>query len=95
MDLKPFKFDSVNPRLVTNVQANNTVYYAAAGLFLLSMRVYHRRIFRVDENSLNLAGFAAASALASYSYASFLLDSAENEAGLINNEKELNAGAKH
>eukprot|EP00347_Sterkiella_histriomuscorum_P009349 403341555 len=89
MEDKPFKFDPVNPRLVTNAQKNNTVYYGAAAIFLISLRAYHRRVFRIDQNSLNLAGFTAASALASYSYASFFLDSAENEAGLINNDKEL------
>ena len=89
MDDKPYVFDSANPRLVTNVSKNNTVYYAAAAIWLFSLRAYHRRIFRIDQNSLNLAGFTVASALASYSYANFFLDSAVNEAGLINNEKEL------
>jgi hypothetical protein len=90
MEDKPFKFDAQNPRLVTNVKSNNNVYYLAGAIFLLSMRTYTRRVFRVDQNSLNLAGFTAASALASYSYASFLLDSAVNEAGLKNNQNELN-----
>jgi len=88
MEEKPYKFDAHNPRIVTNVDKSNTVYVAAAALFLGSLYVYNRKIFRIDQNALNFLGFTAASAFASYQYANFFLNSATNEAGLLNNEKE-------
>ena len=84
----PFTFDSVNTRFVTNTQAPTTVYMAAGAIFLLSMRSYNRRYFRLDSNLMNLLGFAAISAPCSYTYANFFFNSAENEAALINNQRE-------
>lgn len=40
MEDKPYKFDSHNPRLVTNVQRPSTIYYVAGGLFVASMYGY-------------------------------------------------------
>ena len=90
MEDKPYTFDVSNPRLVANIQHSNmNVYYGAAALFLLSVRAYHKRIFRVDQNSLNLAAFTVGSALASYSYANYFLGDPLQEAATINNDKEL------
>ena len=66
MEEKPYKFDNHNHRLVTNIQKPTTVYYLSAALFVASLYGYQRRIFRVDQNSLNFALFTAGSALASY-----------------------------
>lgn len=88
MDDKPYKFDSSNPRIATNIERPNTVYYATGLLFLYSLRAYQRRIFRLDNNVLNFALFTGASALASYEYASFALSSPIIEAGIKNNELE-------
>lgn len=89
MDDKPFKFDPQNPRVVTNAEFPNTVYYVAAGLFLLSVRTYQRRVYKVDQNTLNLVMFTAASAAASYQWSNFFLNTPVIEAGLLNNQKEL------
>ena len=86
MDIKPYKFeDSANPRIATNIQAPSNINYLSAVIFLASLRVYQRRIFRIYGNAINFALFTGASALASYSYASYFLSSPEIEAGLINN----------
>ncbi len=88
MDDKPYKFDSANPRFVTNIERSNNVYYATAALFVYSVRAYQRRIFRLDNNVLNFALFTAGSAWASYEYANFALSSPIIEAGIKNNELE-------
>jgi hypothetical protein len=85
MDLKPYKFDPHNPRIVTNVERPNSVYGVAAALFLGSLYVYNRKIFRIDQNALNFLLFTAGSAFASYQYANFFLNTPINEAGLLNN----------
>ena len=84
----PFTFDSVNTRWVTNTQGPTTVYMAAGAIFLLSLRSYNRRYFRLDNNLMNMIGFTAVSIPCSYTYANFLFNSAENEAALINNQRE-------
>ncbi|CDW84864.1 UNKNOWN [Stylonychia lemnae] len=89
MDDKPYQFDPQNPRLVTNAEIPQTQYYLAGALFLLSVRAYHRRVFRVDQNTLNLVLFSGASSLASYAWANFFLSSGVLEAGQLNNQKEL------
>ena len=84
----PFTFDAQNPRMVANVQPLNKVYAAAGILFLYSMSAYNRKYFRVDNNLVNFMFFTAVSAPASYSYANFFLNDAENEAATINNNRE-------
>ena len=88
MEQKPYKFDSHNPRLVTNIEKPTSVYGVAAGLFLGSLYLYNRKIFRIDQNALNFLLFTAGSAFASYQYANFFLNSATNEAAILNNKKE-------
>lgn len=88
MEDKPYKFDPLNKRVVTNIENSNKVYGVAAALFLGSLYVYNRRIFRIDQNALNFLLFTAGSAFASYSYADFFLNSATNEAAILNNQKE-------
>jgi len=51
---------------VVNAERPPSVYYLAGGIFVASLYVYHRRIFRLDQNLLNFAGFTVASAWASY-----------------------------
>ena len=65
MEVKPYKFDSHNHRLVTNIEKPTAIYYLSAAIFVASLYGYQRRIFRVDQNSLNLAVFTVGSALAS------------------------------
>lgn len=89
MDPSPYKFEEKNPRLVSNVQDTSMVNMAAGALFLGSLMWYNKRYFRLDSNALNLAGFTLASLPASYVYANFALNSAENEAALANNAREL------
>lgn len=88
MEEKPYKFDSHNPRIVTNVEKPSSIYGVAAALFLGSLYVYNKRIFKRDQNALNFLLFTAGSAFASYQYANFFLSSPIIEAGIINNEKE-------
>ena len=84
----PFTYDVANPRWVTNVEAPNKVFALAGLLFTFGMYRYNRRYFRVDNNLINFLTFAAVSAPASYGYANFALNSAENEAAAINNSRE-------
>jgi hypothetical protein len=88
MDEKPYKFDPSNPRIVTNAQRPQSVYYVAGAIFLASLYGYHRRIFRLDQNVLNFAGFTVASAWASYQWSTFFVSSPIIEAGIKNNELE-------
>ena len=64
------------------------VMWGTAAIFGLSMRLYTRRFFRVDNNFLNLMVFAVASGPAAYSYANYFLSSAEVDAAAINNKRE-------
>ena len=89
MDDKPYKYDATNPRLVTNVEHPSTLMYLTGAIFLGSLYVYNRRAFRIDQNYLNFVLFSGASAFASYQWASVMLNSPINEAGLINNVNEL------
>ena len=90
MDDKPFKFDSANPRIVTNVKDESTNLYAlSAGIFVASLYFYNRRTFRMDQNALNFLLFSGASAFASVQWAKTILTSPVEEAGLLNNKNEL------
>ena len=89
MEDKPYKFDGANPRIATNVERPNTLWYLTGAIFVGSMYLYNRRTFRMDQNVLNFLGFTGASAFASYQWASTFLSSPVNEAGLLNNAKEL------
>ena len=88
-DEKPFKFDPSNHRIVTNVERPATVAYAAGIFWLASVYAYRRRYHRVDGKTLNFAAFSVASIWASYQWSSFFFSSANIEAGLLNNEREL------
>ena len=61
---------------------------ATGAIFLLSLRAYNRKYFRLDNNLMNMLGFTAISAPCAYTYANFFFNSAENEAALINNQRE-------
>ena len=89
MDEKPFKFESSNPRIATNVERNENVLLLSGAIFAASIYMYGRRKFRIDQNALNFMLFTGASAFASYQWASTFLSSPINEAGLLNNAKEL------
>ena len=89
MDDKPYKFDSSNPRLVTNVERPASLYYLTGAIFVGSLYLYNRRTFRIDQNAINFLLFSVGSGFASYQWASTFLSSPINEAGLINNEREL------
>ena len=89
MDEKPYKFESSNPRVATNVERSNNVLFLSGAIFAASIYMYSRRTFRIDQNALNFFLFTGASAFASYQWASTFLSSPINEAGLINNAKEL------
>ena len=89
MDDKPYKFDTANPRVVTNVQEPSNLYALAGGIFVASLYLYNRRTFRMDQNALNFVLFSGASAFASLQWARAILDSPINQAGLINNQNEL------
>jgi len=85
----PFTFNNAaNPRIVTNVVAPNKVYIGTGGLYLFSLFAYNRKFLRVGGDGVAAAAFAAAALPAAYSYARFFLDSAENEAALMNNARE-------
>ncbi len=89
MEDKPYKFDGANPRVATNVERPASLYYLTGAIFVGSLYLYNRRTFRMDQNVLNFLGFTGASAFASYQWASTFLSSPINEAGLINNAREL------
>ena len=89
MEKNPYTFDTKNPRLILHAERPSTVFTATGVLFAGSVYFYSRRFFRVDNNLVNLIAFSSASLPASYSYASFFLSSAQVEAGIINNQREL------
>ena len=85
----PYKFESSNPRVVTNVNFNQQKIYAgAAALYGASLYIYARKFLRIDGNAVAFGAFAACSLPASYAYAKFFLSDAENEAAHINNKRE-------
>ena len=89
MDPCPYKFDEKNPRLVINKDQPQLVYAATGAIFLLSLRWYNRRYFRIDQNVMNMVAFTGVSVPASYSIANFAFNDAETEAALMNNAREL------
>jgi len=84
----PFTFDPVHHRVVQNVPKNTNVYVGSALLYAFSIFAYNRRFMRIDGNGVAAGAFAAFSLPASYAYARFFLDSAENEAARLNNAAE-------
>ena len=84
----PYKFDTKNPRVVANVAGTTNVYIGTGALYLLSLYAYNRRFLRIDGNGVAAGAFAAFALPASYAYARFFLDSAENEAARLNNARE-------
>ena len=89
MEANPYKFDAKNPRLVTNAEPSSLIYAAAGTLFLVSVSLYSKKIFRVDGNFANFAAFAIASGPASYAYANFAINDPVTEAAQLNNDREL------
>ena len=89
MEDKPYKFNGPNPRIASNVEQHAGLWYLTGAIFVGSLYLYNRRTFRMDQNVVNFIGFTGASAFASYTWASTFLSSPINEAGLINNAKEL------
>lgn len=65
-------------------------------LYFASMGMYMRKCFRINGDPLKFGLFAALAVPASYGYAKFMMDSAENEAAVLNNAQEwaLNASLK-
>ena len=89
MEKNPYTFSASNSRVATsNCERPANVAMVAGLLFLGSVHLYNRRFFRIDSNAINMLAFTAASAPASYTYASFFCSSAEIEAGALNNERE-------
>lgn len=88
MEKNPYTFDASNSRIVTNAEQPSLVATGAAAIFVGSLYLYNRRFFRIDNNIINATAFAVASAPASYAYANTLFNSATNEAGLLNNQRE-------
>ena len=86
----PFKFEnSKKPRMVTNMTMDwNQVYGGTGLLWAVSMSLYIKNIFRVNNNAVYMLAFSAFSVPASYGYAKFALSSAEDEAAYMNNEAE-------
>ena len=86
----PFKFeDAKNPRLVTNMPVNwNRVYGGSALLWAISLSLYTKHIFRVNNNAVYLMTFAAFSVPASYGYAKTMLTTTMHEAAGLNNQAE-------
>lgn len=91
MEEKPYKFENPkNPRLVTNIEKPfEKIYYVAGGLWLGSMYLYTKNVFRIYKRPVPLLLFTLGSALASYEYADYFMSSPIIEAGLMNNEREL------
>ena len=91
MEEKPYKFeDPSSKRIASNIVPSQSVMPVAGLIFTASIYMYSRKIFRIDKNAMNLLLFSGASALASYSYASYFMSSPILEAGLLNNQKETN-----
>ena len=87
MEEKPYKFeDPENRRRASNItERPNTITPVAGAIFLASLYLYQRKIFRIDRNAINLLLFTGASSLPSYSYASYIMSTPIIEAGLLNN----------
>ena len=87
---KPYKFeDAANSRIVTNVQdVNGKVAGVSGFLYVCSMSMYVKKVFRVNGDPLKFGLFAALAVPASYGYAKFFMDSSENEAAVQNNAAE-------
>ena len=88
MDGPTFKFDSGNKRMALDCDKPVTVMAATGALFVGSVFLYSKNIFKLDRNATNFMMFTAGSALASYGWADFALGNAEHDAGRINNERE-------
>ena len=84
----PYTFCTTNPRVVTNIQAPGKVYLGTGALYLFSLHAYNRKFLRIGGDGVAAAAFAAAALPAAYAYAKFFLDSAENEAAVMNNARE-------
>ena len=88
MEPNPYKFSEANPRLVAAAERSSNVFIGTAAIFLVSIHLYNRKWFRKDKNVMNALLFTTLSCPASYSYASFMFSSAEQEAAIQNNANE-------
>ena len=86
----PFKFENPNkPRLVTNHTMDwNKLYGMSTGLWALSVSMYIKNFFRVNNNAVYLMAFTAMSAPASYGYVKYAMSSSLSEAAYLNNREE-------
>ena len=89
MEPCPYTFDEKNPRLVVKCERDYKLVPTAGAIFLSSVYMFNRKRFRVDQNFVNLMGFTAGAASASWVYANVLLGDSVVEAGLLNNDKEM------
>eukprot|EP00344_Euplotes_crassus_P012125 CAMPEP_0197000688 /NCGR_PEP_ID=MMETSP1380-20130617/5564_1 /TAXON_ID=5936 /ORGANISM="Euplotes crassus, Strain CT5" /LENGTH=75 /DNA_ID=CAMNT_0042418067 /DNA_START=66 /DNA_END=293 /DNA_ORIENTATION=+ len=64
------------------------IMVGTAAIFLLSLSLYNRRRFRVDQDVLKFTFFGIASSFSAYSWANFIFSSADVEAAVMNNERE-------
>lgn len=83
-----FTYDNSNHRIVTGPERPGYMMPLTALVFGLSLYGYNRRIFRIDQNSMNFMIFAGASLFASYGWVNFATSTPDIEAGLMNNKKE-------
>ena len=86
----PFKFENPNkPRLVSNVAMDYNRLYGMTGvLWGVSVGLYMKNLFRVNNNAVYLMAFTAASIPASYGYVKFFFSSELEEAAYLNNKAE-------
>ena len=86
----PFKFENpTKPRLVTNTTMDwNRLYGMTGGLWALSVSLYVKNFFRVNNNAVYMLAFTAASLPASYGYVKYWASTAEDEAAYLNNKEE-------
>ena len=87
--MEPSPYTIVDNRVTVGAERPPYVAVGAGALFVLSVSLYHRRFFRVDQNAMNFLAFTVASAPAAWTYSSFAFSSPTIEAGIKNNAKEL------
>mmetsp|Transcript_9016 Transcript_9016/g.13786 ORF Transcript_9016/g.13786 Transcript_9016/m.13786 type:complete len:92 (+) Transcript_9016:12-287(+) len=85
----PFKFHPQHHRVVTNFENKQGKVLVGTGfIYAFSLYWYSRRFFRIDQNTINAAAFAAFSLPVAYAYSKFFLSDANTEAAMMNNSKE-------
>lgn len=66
MDKKPFTFEESNKRLVADVEYPSSTYWVAGTIFLASLYMYRRRVYRLDNNFMKFAIFTGIAPWCSY-----------------------------